>query len=149
MPEMQGVSDETPERVRDRRLSRRIDQQLRHLIREIVAGSAVHRPIFPQRLSAGEDFLDDHVDGAAILRQRHSQRLCATPLQFFEIFSRQIKTVRVIDAQSGDGPGRNQLEKKLMSGVKNLGQFHTDGREIVHVEKTPVVNFLCRHAPEG
>ena len=98
MAELQRVPEETMKGLSHRSFGGGIDQQLSHLAREIVASCAVHRPIFRERLAAGKNFLEDHVDGAPILRQRDPKGLRATPLQFFEIFLRQIKTVRMIDA---------------------------------------------------
>ena len=43
------------------------------LVRKIVAGRAVHRPILPQRFVAGQDFLDHEVNGASVLGQRGSR----------------------------------------------------------------------------
>ena len=119
-----------------------------HLIREIVAGRAVHRPIFPQRLNGGENFLDDHVHGAAILRQRRPQRLRTAPLQFLEIFLRQIKTIRMIDAQSGDRADADKIEQKFVRLVKNFRQFHPNRGEIIDVKKPAIINFFRGNPPE-
>ena len=41
MPKRNGVADETVKRFCDRRFSRRLDEQLRELIGEIVAGRSM------------------------------------------------------------------------------------------------------------
>ncbi len=88
MPERNGVTDETVERFCDRRLSRGIDEQLRDVIGEIVAGRSVHGPVFAQRFRAGENFFRHHVDGSAVARQRDPERFRGTLLKFDEIFAR-------------------------------------------------------------
>src|SRR6266478_504618 len=100
MTKRNRVTNETMERLSDRPLGRRIDQQLRHLIRKIVARRAIHAPVFAQRLRAGENFFCDHVNGAPIFGQRDPKRLRATLLKFFEILSGQVKTIGVIDSQA-------------------------------------------------
>jgi hypothetical protein len=47
------MADEAMECFCDRRFGGRIDQQLRDLIRKIVAGRAMHQPILSQRFRAG------------------------------------------------------------------------------------------------
>ena len=76
------------ERFCDRRFSRRIDQQLRQLIGEIVAGRSVDRPIFAQGFRAGENFFCHHVDRPPIARQPDPERFRGTLLKFDEIFAR-------------------------------------------------------------
>ena len=70
-------------------------------------------------------------------------------LQLLEIFVRQIKPVGMIDAQPGDRALLDQLEEKPMGRIENLRQFHSDRRQIVHVEETSVIDFLRRHPPES
>ena len=36
-----------------------------------------------------------------------------------------------------------------MGRIENFRQFHPDRGQIVHVEETPVIDFLRRHPPEG
>ena len=55
----------------------------------------------------------------------------------------------MIDSQSGHGSRPDQIENQLMRGVEHFRQFHPDGGQIVHVEKTAVVNFLSCNAPES
>ena len=98
MAEVQRVPEETMECLCYRSFGGGIDQELSYLAREVVAGCTMHRPTFRERLAAGENFLEHHVDGATIVGQCDPKGLRATLLQFFEIFLRQIKTVRMIDA---------------------------------------------------
>ena len=55
----------------------------------------------------------------------------------------------MIDAQAGDRAAADQLEKQPVRGVENFRQFHPDGGQIVDVEKSPVIDFLRRDAPES
>ena len=149
MPEVHRMADETLEGFRDGLLRRRIDQKSRDQLAEFVTGRAVDRPILPQRFVAGEDLLDQEINGAPILRERKAERLRATALQFFEILLRQIESVRMIDPHAGDGARADQLEQQPMRRIEDLRQFHPDRGEIVHVEETAVVDLLRGHAPEG
>ncbi|KAG0505994.1 MAG: hypothetical protein Udaeo_06370 [Candidatus Udaeobacter sp.] len=88
MPKRNGVADETVKRFCDRRFSRRLDEQLRELIGEIVAGRSMHRPLFAQRFRACENFFRYHVDRPAVARQPDPQRFRGTLLKFDEIFAR-------------------------------------------------------------
>ena len=54
----------------------------------------------------------------------------------------------MIDPQARDRSAPDQLEEQPMRLVKNLRQLHPDGREIVHVEKAPVIDLLRRDPPE-
>ena len=47
-----------------------INQESRDQLAEFVTGRAVHRPIVPQRFVAGQDLLDQEVNGAPICRGR-------------------------------------------------------------------------------
>ena len=73
MPEVHRVADETLKRFRDGLLRRRIDQKARDQLAEFVTGRAVDRPIFPQRFVARQNFLDQEVDRAPILRRAEAQ----------------------------------------------------------------------------
>src|SRR5437762_768849 len=37
----------------------------------------------------------------------------------------------------------------FVRGVENIRQFHADSRQIIDVEKPPVIDFLGRHSPES
>ena len=68
MPKRHRVADETMEGFCNLRFGRGIDQQLRHLIRKIVASRSMHEPVLPQRFRGGENFFRQHINGASILR---------------------------------------------------------------------------------
>ena len=57
-----------------------VDQHACDLIGKIVAGSAVHWPNFWQLFIAGQNFFDDEINRAPILRQRNMQRFGAAQL---------------------------------------------------------------------
>ena len=134
----------------DRRSAEASTSKPDDIVREIVAGRAVHRPIVPQRFVAGQDLFDDEIDGAAILRQRNSERLRRTSLQAFRNI-RSANRGRPGDrcARRVTAPLADQLEEQPMRRVENLRQFHPDRGEIVDVEETPVIDFLRRHPPES
>ena len=75
MPESARVPDETVERFRDRGFGRGIDQQLRDLIGEIVAGRAVNWPVFAQRFVAGQNFFQHQIDARRPSRGNRSRAL--------------------------------------------------------------------------
>ncbi len=118
------------------------------------------RPIGPQLLVAAQDLLDHEVNGPLGGTRRggsrtgggaplRPERLRHSPLQFFEVFVRQIKTVRMIDPQARDRASRDQVEEQPMRFVKNLRQFHPNSREIIDIEEAPVIDFLRRHPPKS
>ena len=82
------MTDETMKRFCDRRLSRRIDEQLRDEIGEIVTGRSVYWPVFAQGFRAGENFFCQHVDRPSVARQSGPERFRGTLLKFGEIFAR-------------------------------------------------------------
>ena len=88
MAERNGVADETVKHFCDCRFSRRLDQQLRDEVGEIVAGRSMHWPVFAQRFRTGENFFRHHVDGAAIARQPDPLRFRGALLKLYEIFAR-------------------------------------------------------------
>ena len=133
----------------DRRFGRRIDQQLRHLTREVVTRGSMHAPLLAQRFGAGENFFRHHVNGAPVLGQCNTERLRATLLKFFEILCRQVKTIRMIDAEACHCAITHQLQKKPVNGIENLWEFDTNRRQLVYVEKTAVIDFFGRDAPKG
>src|ERR1051326_960093 len=109
--ERNRVTDETMECFSDRRFRRRIDQQLCHLICKIVASGSVHRPVLAQRFGTSQDFFCQHVNGARICDRSYSpERFRATLLKLFEIFARQVQTVRMIDAEAGQRARAYQIE---------------------------------------
>ena len=55
----------------------------------------------------------------------------------------------MIDPQSGNGAGFDQLEQKFVGGIENLQQLHPDGGQIVDVEEAPIIDLLRRYLPEG
>ena len=82
------MTDEPMKRFCDRRLSRRIDEQLHHVISKIVTGRSVYRPVFAQGFRPGENFFCQHVDRPSVARQSGPERFRGTLLKFDEIFAR-------------------------------------------------------------
>src|SRR5437870_10728650 len=112
MPKRNRVTDETMERFCDRRFGRRIDQQLRHLICKIVARGSMHTPVLAQGFRASEDFFRQHVDGAPTLAQSDPECFRAALLKLFEIFAWQVKTIRMIDAETCDRALAHQIDNE-------------------------------------
>src|SRR5436190_12090808 len=148
MTKRNRVTDEAMECLCDRSLRRRIDQHLRHLIRKIVTSGSVRAPVFAQCFRAGEDFLCDHVNSASVFRQADPKRFRATLLKFLEILSRQVKTIRMIDAKAADCASAHQIQKKPVNGIENLWQFDPNRSQLIYVEKTAVIDFFSRDAPK-
>ena len=114
------VINETMERLCDRCLRRRIDQQLRRLIRKIISSGSVYAPVLAQCFGAGEDFFRDDVDGATIFRQCYPKRLRGTLLEFFEIITGQVETIGMVDAKACHRARAHQIQKKAVNGIKYL-----------------------------
>ena len=149
MAERHRVPDETLERFRDCLFRGSVDKNVRDELRKFVAGRPVHRPIRTQIFVTGQDFFDDDINRAAVFRKRNPERGRGAPLQLLEIFLRQIKAVRMIDADAGDRAVPDQFEEQLVGRVEDFRQLHSDRGQIVHVEEAPVINFFRRDAPEG
>ena len=111
MTEMHRVPDEAVKCFCDALFRRRVNQKRCEQPAEFVSSRAVDRPIVPQSLAAGENFLEDEIDGASVFRQRTGQRRRGGALQFPKIFRGQIKTVRMIDPQTSDRARLYQLEQ--------------------------------------
>ena len=54
----------------------------------------------------------------------------------------------MIDPQSGHRSRSDKIDNQLVRGVEHFGQFHPDCRQIIHIEKTAIINFLGRDAPK-
>ena len=54
----------------------------------------------------------------------------------------------MVHPHTRDGTRTDKLEQQPMRRIEDLGQFHPDRGEIVHVEETPIVDLLRSHAPE-
>src|SRR5207247_8876034 len=113
------VINETMERLCDRCLRRRIDQQLRRLIRKIISSGSVYAPVLAQCFGAGEDFFSDDVDGATIFRQCYPKRLRGTLLEFFEIITGQVGTIGMVDAEACPCASHREIQKKVVTAIKH------------------------------
>src|SRR5437016_1901217 len=118
------------------------------MIGKIITGRSVHRPFLGQRFVTGQNFFDDAVDGTSILGQRNAKRFGATALQFLEILQREIKTVRMVDAQSGDRAGTDKIDQQLVRGGEDFWHFYADSSQIIDVEESSVINLLGCNAPK-
>ena len=123
-----------------------IDQHAVDDVGEVVTGLAVHRPFRRQVLEGGGDLLDDQVqraraapaaDGADVL------------LQAAKIPGRVVQPVRVVDAQAVDPAGGDQLQHQAVRDFEDRFVFDPQRRQIVHIEKPPVVDIFGRDAPVG
>ncbi len=109
----------------------------------------MNRPVLPQFLCAGQNFLDDHVNRASVFRQWQAEHADRTVLERFEIFSWQIQAVGMIDPQSGHCSCSDKIEKQQVRSLEYFRQFHPNSGQIVHIEEAPVVDLLSRDAPES
>src|SRR5206468_7999065 len=142
------VIKERMECLVDRALGRGIEGQVHHLIPKIVTRGSVDPPVFAQRFRAGENLFRHHVNGAPVFRRRDPKRFRATLLKFLEILSRQVKTIRMIDAKAADCASAHQIQKKPVNGIENLWQFDPNRSQLIYVEKTAVIDFFSRDAPK-
>src|SRR5258707_6462936 len=58
-----------------------------------------------------------------------------------------MQSVNVIDANAGDGAVAHHLEEPLMDRRKDLWIFDPDRGQLIHIEKTPIIDFLGSDSP--
>src|SRR5258708_25883146 len=58
-----------------------------------------------------------------------------------------MQSVNVIDANAGDGAVAHHLEEPLMDRRKDLWIFVPDRGQLIHIEKTPIIDFLGSDSP--
>src|SRR5579871_4251005 len=128
---------------------RRINEQSIDQVHEVVAGGAAYCPSVRQPLGADQDFFNQHVMiGTACL-----SAVCLAKggryavLQALEILHGIVQAVWVVDAQAIDFSLRDQRENQMMRRLKNGSILHANGRKVVGVEETAVVDVVGGHAP--
>ena len=110
--------------ARQRLLAGRIDEERRHVVRELVAGRALDRPV-AQPLARLEDLLDPDVLDAFV----------AQPL---EVAARVGEPVGVVDAQPVDEPLAHELEHLVLRQLEDLGVLDAHAGELVDREEAAV-----------
>ena len=55
----------------------------------------------------------------------------------------------MVDAETGHSTRAYQLKNQRVNGIENLWQFNPDRRQIVHVEKTAIINLFGCDSPIG
>ena len=113
-------------------LAGRVDEQAGHLIGEVVAGGAFHRPFLAQRLVARQDLLDHQIEALA-------GRLGA---QAAKVAVGVEQAVDMVDAQPVHRAVGQQAEGKPVDVVEHLGQLHAQAGEVVDVEEAAIVDVV-------
>ncbi len=70
-------------------------------------------------------------------------------LQAAEVFRRIVQAVGVVDAQPLDLPLVHQPQNQPMRLLEDVGVLHADGRQLVDVEESAIIDLVRRHAPIG
>jgi hypothetical protein len=97
----------------------------------------VHGPVRRQRLAGSEDFFDEDVEALSLR------------LQPLEVLLRVVQAVRVVDAQAGNSPLFDQLERERVRRLEDLFVFLRQRGEVIDVEEPPVVDLVRRGPPLG
>ena len=115
-------------------------------VHQIVARRAGDRPIGRKRLVARKDFFCDDVDfrcfAVPVWLLRTVKRV-----QMLEIIERIVKAVRMIYPQSGDPTCSDQSPHEPMNGFEHARILNANRRQIVDVEKPPVIDLVRRDSP--
>ena len=133
--EILGSAGEPLIEARHRPFRGRIDKQRQDLVCEIVTGAAGDRPV-RQPLVACQYFLDGDVELVArLLAQRGA--ICGGIEQ----------PVDMVDAQPLHLAALDHREHHAVRRREQLRQFDAQSRQIVDVEKPPVINLLSGNPP--
>ncbi len=116
------------------------------LVRKLVPGGAVHRPVGPQMLIEREDLFHHEVE-SALRVVRQAQHLCVFRLQIVQVLARVVEAIHVVDPQPLHRATLDELKGELVRGLEHFRQFHANRRERVDIEKAPVIDLFARHAP--
>ena len=111
-----------------RRLARRVDEQRRDVVEELVADRAVDRP-GAQLLAGVDDLLDPDVTHAVV----------AQPPQ---VAGRVGEPVRMVDPQAVDDAGADERERQRVRLLEHRRVLLAHGGEVVDVEEAPVAAGL-------
>ena len=117
--------------------------QQRHLVHELVAGTAVHRPLLRQLFASAEDLL--HEDGEG----RAATQLPDASSQAAAIGARVGQTVDMVDAQAIDQATLDQLEDLGVSLLEHLAVLDAQRPQFVDIEKAPPVDVIRCGTPTG
>src|SRR5581483_3089399 len=102
--------------------ARWVDEESGRVVRELVTGGALHRPVRAQRLAGLEDLLHPDPLGAAR----------AEPL---EVLARIRESVGMIDAKAFHQPVCDELERLGMRCLEDLRILHAHTGELTDVEE--------------
>src|SRR5438094_559784 len=109
-----------------------IDEDTIEEVQEIVTGCAVRTPIAWKLFGAGQDFFRHHVSFGK------SVKVCLWIEQ----------TVDVINTQARDLTCGDHIENILMRRLKDVVAFGSHCDQIADIEKSPVIDPVCRLTPE-
>ncbi len=144
--EAQILADERGVGFSEQRLAARVDEQPIHQIGKVVAGGAVNGPV-RQVFIVRENFFDQQIKGFGARFRARFQALRQPLLHASEILARVIQAIRMIDAQRMNLALGDKLENQTVRGFKYFRAAHAQTRQLVHIEKSPVINIVRRHPP--
>ena len=108
-----------------RLLARRVDEQRGGVVRELVAGRALHRPVRAQRLARLEDLL-------------HPDPVDAVPAEALEVLARVGEPVRMVDPQAVDEAVADELQHLAVRLLEDRRILDAHARELADVEEAAV-----------
>ncbi len=138
-----------PKRAQRRRAGTVVQQRV-HLIHEVVATGAVHRPVIRQALTGAEDLLDDQ-PGWTLRRIRRPLarqfiESCAKPAT---VAGRISQTIDMIDPHTVEQPLLVKTQQRRVRRVEHRFILDTQSHQSVDVEEATPVGCVTRGAPPG
>ena len=120
-----------------RRLVAGIDEDAVDHGDEVIAGRALHGQLPPKLFFRSQDLLD------------HDVRVRRASSQPSQVPGRVAKAVDVVDSQSRDGAGLDEVEDQPVAVLEDGFPFDAKPDQGVDGEKAPVVQLLLGAAPVG
>ena len=127
----------------ERQFAMRVVLQQRHLVHELVTGSAVHRPFLRQLFTSAENLLHEDREG------RIAAQLPDASAQPAAIGTRVGQAVDVIDAQAVDQAALDQLEDLGVRLFEYLSMLDAQRTQFVDIEKPSPVYVVRCGTPAG
>ena len=78
-----------------------------------------------------------------------SRGFCDAAVEAFKVLTRIVKAVRMVDAQAIHFAFRHELKNQAVGCLKDGFIFHANSRQIVGIEKAPVVDVIGGDPPVG
>src|SRR6185437_16776448 len=104
-------------------------------VQKLVSGCARHRPLGGHRLLTPKNLFHHYIK-----TRRHR-------LQTLQITTRVPKTVDVIDSQTRDFAGTDELKSLGVAVFEYFGNFDAKAHQLINIEKTPVIDLFVADFP--